>query len=326
MSTETNPFRCSDEARRRGDPIVGTAPPARRWLLVELEGRWLPTALTSLVTNPATRAALDAIASAAGARIMLIRRHGRRQTSPRRSWCVVDDPRTARGPITTWGTWTVADDLIDPATLLKSQAADAGEFAQSTQPRQGTPERRKGPEGPQGPNEPELLLVCTHGKHDVCCATRGRPVADALTRRWPEATWECSHTGGDRFAANVIALPDGACYGGLDPDVVVPVIDQHFAAGPNTSYLRGWTGRTPAEQAAVVAAHRALPEQRWGSIDVTGVLTREHDCLVQLSSQAGPLAVPVIEVIREPHQLTCAALRPNRATVPVAGQVQRQQV
>ena len=50
--------------------------------------------------------------------------------------------------------------------------------------------------------EPEpMLLVCTHGVHDTCCAVRGRPVAAALARRWPEATWECSHVGGDRFAA-----------------------------------------------------------------------------------------------------------------------------
>ncbi len=320
MSTATTPFRCSDEARRRGDPIAGTAPPARRWLLVELDARWLPAALTSLVSDPATRAALEAIATAAGARIMLIRRHGRRQTSPRRSWCVVDDPRTARGPITTWGTWVGADDLIHPATLLKHQAASAHALTASTQRHHGAPQ------GPVWPTEPELLLVCTHGKHDVCCATRGRPVAAALTERWPKATWECSHTGGDRFAANVISLPDGACYGGLDPDVAVEVLEQHFAAGPNTAYLRGWTGRTPAEQAAVIAAHRALPEQRWGSIDVTGVLSRQRDQLVQLTSPSGPLAVPVTEVIREPHQLTCAALQPNRATVPVAGHVQRQQV
>ena len=55
--------------------------------------------------------------------------------------------------------------------------------------------------------------VCTHGRHDACCAERGRPVAAALAAAHPEQTWEVSHIGGDRFAANVLVLPDGLYYG-----------------------------------------------------------------------------------------------------------------
>ncbi|MGB5953531.1 MAG: sucrase ferredoxin, partial [Ornithinimicrobium sp.] len=261
------------------------------------------------------------------ARIMLIRRYGRRETSPRRAWCVVDDPRTAVGKLLTWGTWHVAEDLEEPAALLTSQASSARERAQSGGSASAEKHDTSAIHQPCPPlvstgSEPELLLVCTHGKHDVCCASRGRPVAAALTQRWPEATWECSHTGGDRFAANVIALPDGACYGGLDPDVAVNVLEQHFSGGPDPVYLRGWTGHTPAEQAAVIAAHRALPAQRWGSIIATGVSMQAGERRVRLQTQFGSMVVPVTEEIREPHHLTCAALAPNRATVPVAGQVQ----
>ncbi|WP_153397004.1 hypothetical protein [Ornithinicoccus halotolerans] len=32
--------RCSDAARERGDAMVGTAPPARRWLLLEQPKGW----------------------------------------------------------------------------------------------------------------------------------------------------------------------------------------------------------------------------------------------------------------------------------------------
>lgn len=258
---------------------------------------------------------------------MLIRRHGRRETSPRRAWCVVDDPRTATGATTTWGTWTVADDLRAPAALLMTQAKEAqqqlGTGVERPPERTAGGARQEEPSGLRGRSpEPELLLICTHGRHDVCCASRGRPVAAALSQRWPEATWECSHTGGDRFAANVIALPDGACYGGLDPDVAVPVLERHFAGGPDTAYLRGCTGHSPAEQAAVVATHRAFPALPWGSIVSTGVTTTGRNHLVRLNAPIGPVVVPVAEEIRQPHQLTCAALTENRATVPVAGQVQ----
>ena len=66
-----------------------------------------------------------------------------------------------------------------------------------------------------------ILLVCTHGVHDTCCALRGRPVAAALAARWPGQVWECSHVGGDRFAPNVVVLPDGFYYGNLDPETAV---------------------------------------------------------------------------------------------------------
>ena len=62
------------------------------------------------------------------------------------------------------------------------------------------------------------FFVCTHGKHDPCCAKYGRPVAAALDHQWPERTWETSHLGGDRFAGNVLILPIGIYYGRVGPN------------------------------------------------------------------------------------------------------------
>lgn len=273
----------------------------------------MPTAIDSIGLRPEHRARLAAVAAKAQARVMLIRRVGRQPRGPARSWCVLDDPATAAGPVTTWGTWIVGEDLLRPADLLSRQAAS---------------ERRDlGPRPPQPPQlrdaEPELLLVCTHGRHDVCCAVRGRPVAAALAGEWPEATWECSHTGGDRFAANVIALPDGACYGGLDPDTAVTVLRRHVTGAPDTAYLRGRTGCAPAAQAALLAVHRVLPEAAWGEISVAGMTSQGSTHTVRLRADTSEFDVPVTEHVREPHQLTCAATSPNRATVPVAGEVRR---
>ena len=63
------------------------------------------------------------------------------------------------------------------------------------------------------PVEGPLFLVCTHGRRDVCCAERGRPVAQALATAVPGATWESSHVGGDRFAGNLVAFPHGLYLG-----------------------------------------------------------------------------------------------------------------
>lgn len=312
MSAEIDVAPCSQGARERGDPLVGTAPPARRWLLIELEGRWLPTAIDSIGLRTEHRVRLAAAAAKAQARVMLIRRVGRRPSGPARSWCVLDDPETAVGPVTTWGSWTVAEDILAAADLLTEQAA--------ARPTGGGVPRAR---GATDPSEPELLLVCTHGRHDVCCAVRGRPVAAALASEWPDATWECSHTGGDRFAANVIALPDGACYGGLDPDIAVSVVRRHVGGAPDTAYLRGRTGYPPAAQAALLAVHREVSEAAWGEVALSGMTSDGPTHTVRLRSVDAEFEVTVTDHVAPPQQLTCAATSHNRATVPIAGEVRR---
>ena len=60
-----------------------------------------------------------------------------------------------------------------------------------------------------------LVLVCAHGRHDTCCAVRGRPLAAALAADLPERTWEASHVGGCRFAAAMVLLPHGVVLGNV---------------------------------------------------------------------------------------------------------------
>jgi len=137
------------------------------------------------------------------------------------AWVVVDREQGA-----TWGRWKVVDDLVEARERLV-----------------GDIERR----GEQRP----LLLVCVHGRREVCCAVRGRPVAQALAARWPGQTWECSHLGGDRFAPNVLVVPDGTTYGRLDERQAVRVVDAHLRAEVDTRYLRGSSADPPVTQAAV---------------------------------------------------------------------------
>jgi hypothetical protein len=58
-----------------------------------------------------------------------------------------------------------------------------------------------------------LLLVCAHGRRDVCCARLGGPLARSLARTHPGEVWETTHVGGHRFAANLVILPHGLYYG-----------------------------------------------------------------------------------------------------------------
>jgi hypothetical protein len=223
-----NPAHCATAARERGDPLAGTAAPARRWLLIEYPAAWATHALQSRLIPPPLGGRLEGLARSRGDRVLLIRRPGRRRLDGPRAWAVVDHVGGQQ-----WGTWEAGEDLARAAEVFAGAVVA------------------------RGPQEP-LLLVCAHGLHDTCCAMRGRPVAAALADRWPEQTWECSHVGGDRFAANVVLLPDGAYYGNLSGASAVPVVERHLAGAVTPAHLRGLSTESPVVQAAIVAAHAEL--------------------------------------------------------------------
>ncbi len=278
--------------------MPGTASAAHRWLLVEHPGPWASEALDSAGVAPA-RPALASAAAASGGRVLLVRRHGaqsRQQPQsrdPLRRWTVVDH---AAGPVAS-GTWQDDGSAEPDAGLLAAAAALASDGSDQ-------------PATDQALDLP-ALLVCTHGRRDVCCATRGRPVAAALAARWPERTWECSHLGGHRFATNLVVVPDGACYGGLDAVTAVDVVERHRAGRLNVDHLRGFTTMPPPAQAAAVQAHRRWGPAGPGSVAVTAVTATAPDrWRVELAGSDGLPARVVAEVTRSfgaPAQLTCRA-------------------
>ena len=280
-------FRCSEGAVRRNDPIIGTAPPQRDWLLVEHPGPWPVSAPFD------TDLSHDLLRELGhpGRRVVLVRPHGR-DTSTRgpagsggRRWfrCLDGELRT--------GHWQQPDDLLATLTV------DAG-----------------------APYPGMLLLVCTHGIHDACCAVKGRPVAAALSREWPQDTFECSHLGGDRFAPNVLVLPDGACYAQMAPEDSVEVVADHLAGRVDVDRLRGVAGLHPSEQVALAAvlgrwgpapigSGRAALVEQTGTLD-SGTWTID---VVGTGPLPGRARVVVTSSRRPEAQLTCRAGRETRA-------------
>src|SRR4051795_13422727 len=167
--------RCAVASRARGDVLAGTAPPVDRFLLIEHRGPWGPAAHPTADLPTPEANALRAAASVLGARVLLIRRPSRQDASTVRNWAVADT-RPGRESVA-WGTYV--------AGSLAATTFDAADTTPSTAP---------------------VYLVCTQGRHDQCCAIDGRPVAAALALTRPAETWECTHVGGDRFAANLVVL------------------------------------------------------------------------------------------------------------------------
>ncbi len=151
--------------------------------------------------------------------------------------------------------------------------------------------------------------VCTHGRHDACCAERGRPVAAALTSSHPAETWEVSHIGGDRFAANMVVLPEGLYYGRMEPGSASEVAWLHEAGRVDLGRLRGRSSVPMHVQYAEIALRRHLEEDRLDAVRLvrragwTSVFERRADGV------AVEWAVTVSRGTQGEGQLTCGVER-----------------
>jgi hypothetical protein len=276
--------RCAAAARAREDQLAGTATRMRAFLLVEHPGPWGEVALRDGRMSGTTSAWLRRQAVATGVRILLVRRPGRRQLGPGVRVFAV---RTGA-----WCETTVLDRIEDVGTL------DVAALAAGRSPGLERFEER-------------LVLVCTHGRHDACCAERGRPLAAALAARAPRAVWECSHLGGDRFAGNVLVLPEGLGYGWVEPDDAAGFVDGLAEGVLDLDLMRGRATLPMAAQFAEIHLRRRLAELRDDVVRYLGS-RRDGDDLVA-SFDVGGTAYDVLvrSTLRPAAALTCGARRTN---------------
>jgi len=280
-------FRCADAAAIAGDLPVATAPPADHWLLVEHDGPWGRHALTDSDIAPAAVAGLATWADLHRARVVLVRRPG---AAPRHEaagrWCRVDSRPGAES--VRWGTFDRDEDLLDVL-------ADPHDGEPSTEP---------------------VYLVCTHGRHDTCCAIRGRPVAEALAGAFPGRTWECSHIGGDRFAANVVLLPHGLFYGQVPPSDAVRLATAYDDGTLDVDRLRGRSALPAPAQAAQHHARLATGDDGVDSLPVLACEPVGDGAWRVLLG--GPTVVTVTvraRMVDAGRRLTCSAGGPGRFRV-----------
>ena len=276
---------CSDNALSRGDPLAGTGSRGLHWLLVELSGPW---GFSAFLDSPATidpeiGRALVRRAESAGMRIVGIRRPGRRQAEPRWRWAIADS-RPGHESL-------YRGEVSDPTELLDVPLdGSAGTLS----------------------HEP-IVAVCAHGKHDRCCAVRGRSAAADIARRYPELTWECSHLGGDRFAATMILLPHGLYYGRVDAaDDPTDLVHRYLRGSLDDRYLRGRSSLPEVVQAAQHHARAVTGEDRIDALAPVSVTASDDEYVVVLRHGEGRVAVRLAETLSEPILSTCSARVPGR--------------
>lgn len=182
-----------------------------------------------------------------------------------------------------------------------------------------------------------LLLVCTHGKRDKCCAVFGRPVADELAAKYGQMVWESSHTKGHRFAPSMILLPHNYSYGQLGTTGASSMLER---AKQGELWLEGCRGRgvwDPVGQAAELAVAEKLASEgrpvKLASIRVAkpetaggkgGKDSATQVCVVTVAADAVPTATP--EASPEQEITVRLSAHPGGTSVPSCGKKPKQTV
>lgn len=280
---------CAVLAAEAGEPLAGTAPKPRGWLVLEHPGPYERDALTGL---PAPLAVgLAEVKQRLGLGVLLARRDGADNARPRpqrdgglRVWLATAGAAHYEQ--------AVVDDLAEVLTW-ELEPLTMGELP-------GLGEQRADP----------LLLVCTNGRRDLCCGRRGRSV---VTAAHDDAVLACSHLGGHRFAATALLLPSCYALGRLGPADTADALAAARAGRLPLEFVRGRCGRSAAAQVAELAVRAAtgdtatLPGPQVAD-DATAPLVRAVDShgdtwdvqLARADEVAAPESCGGAGVLREP--------------------------
>jgi len=282
---------CADVSGAAHEDLTATASRVDRWVLIEYRGLWDRDVLGgSLLSQPLKEHLRDQLRKLGHSRLLFVKRPERR--SHKRRMLYVGSCRP--GEERFYGLeFDHHDDLVgyDFASALLDGST------------------------PGVPVEHPLFVVCTHGKRDRCCAKYGRPLYDRLKGKVdPEWVWQSTHVGGDRFAGNVVVLPEGLFFGRVGEQDLDPILDDYFDGRIHLERYRGRSAYTFGVQAAELAVREET--------GLTGVhdveflrASREGDdrWLVTLRAAGREYAAEAwAELGEDPVYMTCSSVTPQR--------------
>ncbi len=281
---------CADVSGAASEDLAATASRVDRWVLVEYRGLWDRDVLGgSLLSAPLKAHLRDQLARLGHARLLFVKRPERRSHKRRMLYVGSCRPGEERFYALEFDRH---DDLVDydfAAALLDG----------------GTP---------GVPVEHPLFVVCTHGKRDRCCAKYGRPLYDQMkTKVDPEWVWQSTHVGGDRFAGNLVVLPEGLYFGRVGEPDLGPILDDYFDGRINLERYRGRSAYTFAVQAADHAVREKTGATGIGDVEFVGVKREGEGWVVSLRAGKRTFEAEAwAELGDESVYLTCGSVTPQR--------------
>ena len=281
---------CAEASRESTEPLAATASHIENWILLEYRGLWTRDIVGGSGLSDQVKAYLrEQLTALPRSRLLFIRRPERRQHP---GYALYVARTTERGSHVLGAEVEAYPDLLglDLAGALETGAADWAR-----------------------PVEGPLLVVCTHGKRDRCCAKFGRPLYDAVREQTEEDTvWQASHVGGDRFAGNLVSLPDGLYFGRVERAEAWALLDEVLAGRIPLEHYRGRSCYSFAEQAAERAVREGTGATAPDDLALVSSEPEGDGWLVRFEVAGEMHEVDVAAELGVPAYLTCDAARPSR--------------
>lgn len=216
------------------EPLFGSGTQAKTWLLLEFDTPWQEKAIEQADLPASIKQRLIAFQEERdGGRVQFIRGQGDIQKEPRLFLARADQ---SDRPLQRLHLSDYQDLLrLDFDALLNQPVPET----QQVEP---------------------ILIVCTNGMRDVCCARNGTDAFQALAELAPDRVFQTTHLGGHRFAANGLWLPYSINYGRLHQSQASDLLDL-MTAGKIS--LPNYRGRTTMSSPAQAADHFLRQQGNW---------------------------------------------------------------
>ncbi|WP_353474308.1 sucrase ferredoxin [Salipiger sp. H15] len=215
---------CSDASLAAEEPLEGTAKHAERILLIRWpKGGWSRNLAVAGDMAPELALVIEKLRES-GLRVNLIDRKG--EAGDRSRLFLYPESLTRE---------VARADL--PEVLAGLLAGERAGWSQAERP---------------------VIMVCTHGQKDRCCALHGYALYRALREEGREVDlWESTHLGGCRLSAGALTLPAMHKYGRLKPADAAALLEAEAEGRPWLPKWRGPCDLPPEAQAVAVSAARA---------------------------------------------------------------------
>jgi hypothetical protein len=283
---------CAAVSSANAEPLAATASRIDNWIVLEYRGLWDRDVLGgSLLSDELKGHLREQLHLLGPSRLLFVKKPDRRAHVRRQVWFGASTPGAERF-------YHLEVDHLNDLQDFDFAGSLAGDGL------------------PGVPLDHPLLVVCTHGKRDRCCAKNGRPLYDAL-RREAEAdwVWQSTHVGGDRFAGNVVVLPQALYYGRVETGDAPLLLEAHAAGRVDLERYRGRAAYTFPVQAAEHAIREAEGLDGIGDLVFVRCERRGDDawCVRFRVADGAQREVDVVaEEAGEPVYLTCGAAQPTR--------------
>ncbi len=136
----------------------------------------------------------------------------------------------------------------------------------------------------------QRYFICTNGKRDRSCGLHGAALYRVLAQKAGSSVWMTTHLGGHRFAATLLALPDGICYGRVRPHDVSQMLMMTSQGKLWPEKVRGRTCYGSVEQVADHALRQETGQLRQDAFKwVETVIIGDGRWQVQFRAKEGQL-------------------------------------